>query len=202
MGATQSRARFRHSTNFDGFIAGVLTGNSYDEDGRFLPRRFRGIRRAALLQQDADFWGFEAQAHLACLHAMGGMVGINAQADYVRAEFDGGGNVPRIPPFRDGGGLFFEREGRSEDQRALRNAGQDELADHETPTDGFTMLDASATFRLLRGPAATSDVALSASNLWTDRRATTCLHQGPRPAAGPHFPADAACRAVTEEKAN
>jgi iron complex outermembrane receptor protein len=111
------------------------------------------------------FWGFEAQAHLPLAPFAGGMAGINAQTDYVRAEFDGGGNVPRIPPFRYGGGVFFEREGVQFRVDALRSSGQDDIAAHETQTSGFTMLDASATLRVLDTEDGAMDVSLSASNL-------------------------------------
>jgi iron complex outermembrane receptor protein len=117
------------------------------------------------VQEDAVFWGFEAQAHLPLVSFLGGMAGINAQADYVRAEFDSGGNVPRITPFRYGGGVFYERMGLEFRVDALHTSSQDDIAAGETPTDGFTMLDASATFRAFDWSSGALDVGISASNL-------------------------------------
>jgi iron complex outermembrane receptor protein len=152
-------------SQFDGFIAGVLTGNSYDEEGTFFPDDSGEFAELLYLQEDAVFWGFEAQAHLPLFALAGGMAGINAQMDYVRAEFDSGGNVPRITPFRYGGGVFFERNGLELRVDALHTSSQDDIAAGETPTDGFTMLDASATFRALTLEAGAIDVSISGTNL-------------------------------------
>jgi iron complex outermembrane receptor protein len=152
-------------SQFEGFIAGVLTGNSFDEEGNFFPDDSGEFAELLYVQEDAVFWGFEAQAHVPLFAFAGGMAGINAQADYVRAEFDSSGNVPRIPPFRFGGGLFYERDRLELRIDALHTSEQDDIAAGETPTDGFTMLDASATFRLLDLESSALDVAVSASNL-------------------------------------
>jgi iron complex outermembrane receptor protein len=155
-------------SDFDGFIAGVLTGNSYDEDGNFFPDDSEEFAELFYLQRDAVFWGIEGQAHLPLVALADGMAGVNVQTDYVRAEFDSGGNVPRIPPFRYGGGVFFARDGLELRVDALHTARQDDVAANETPTGGFTMLDASATFRLLDTETGALDVSLSTSNLLDD----------------------------------
>jgi iron complex outermembrane recepter protein len=157
-------------TQFDGFIAGLLSGNSYDADGNFLPGDSGEFKELFYRQRDATFWGFEAQAHLPLWSVADGNVGVDAQADYVRAEFDAGGNVPRIPPLRYGGGLFFERNGLELRAGLLHTTSQNEVALNEEPTDGYTMVNASAVFRVYDGDAGAMNVSLSGSNL-TDERA-------------------------------
>jgi iron complex outermembrane receptor protein len=157
-------------TAFDGFIAGVLTGNSYDENGNFFVGDTGAFKELFYLQRDATFRGFEAQVHLPLWDVAGGAVGIDAQADYVRAEFDGGGNVPRIPPLRYGGGVFYERNGLELRAGFLHTARQDDVAANETPTAGYTMVEASANVRVYDGDAGALDLSLSGSNL-TDETA-------------------------------
>ena len=80
-----------------------------------------------------------------------GVLTIGAMADCVRGKLAGGGDLPRIPPLRAGASLRFERGGLGlaiEAQHAFR---QREVADGERPTDGYTMLDADASYTLERG---------------------------------------------------
>jgi iron complex outermembrane receptor protein len=153
------------STSYSNFIYGMLTGNSYDEEGEFFPDDSGEFQELFYTQQDADFWGLEAQAHWHLFEGLNGRFGIDAQADYVRAEFDDGTNVPRIPPFRIGGGLFYETDRFEAKIGVLYNAEQDEVALNETPTESFTTLDASATIHLFSGPAGDVDLVLIGTNL-------------------------------------
>lgn len=153
------------SSNFDGFIAGLLTGNSYDEDGGFIPNSSGDFAELIYLQREAQFWGFEAEAHVPLFDTASGLFGIDLQADYVRAEFDVEGNVPRIPPLRYGGGVFFEADGLEITLSALHTSAQNKAAAQETTTGGFTMVDAAATYRLYDSEAGVLNLAFSASNI-------------------------------------
>lgn len=138
---------------FDNFIYDSPDGTL--EDG--LP-----VFRAA--QAKARFYGaeFEASADLATIG--GYTIKADALGDYVHARIDGFGPAPRIPPLRLLGGLSAESaklDGRVEVEwtdRARR------LAAFETPTSGFTMVNASLTWRPLDGHEGTS-VTLSANNI-------------------------------------
>ena len=154
-----------YNTNFDGFIFGHLTGNSYDADGTFFPDDSGEFKEMLYSQQDAHFWGLEGLIHWHVFEGMNGRFGVDAQADYVRATFDAGGNVPRIPPFRIGGGFFYETQRLELKVSALFHGKQDEVAQNETPTDSYTTLDASATINLYEGPGGDVDLVLSGSNL-------------------------------------
>ena len=160
------RASFSVFQNkFDGFITGLLTGNSYDEDGNFFPGDSEEFAELLYVQQDATFWGLEAQTHWHVLDIGNARAGLDLQADYVRATFDAGGNVPRIPPVRYGGGFFIESNLMELRLRVLHAEEPDKIAAHETPTPGFTTLDASAIFHLYRGPEGDLDLALFGANL-------------------------------------
>jgi iron complex outermembrane receptor protein len=153
------------STKFTGFIYGRLTGNTYDADGTFHPDDTGEFDELLYAQQDADFWGVEGLIHWHVFSGMNGRLGIDVQGDYVRAEFDDGTNVPRIPPLRLGGGVFFESSLLELKLSALHSFEQDKIAANETPTDGFTTLDASATIHLFEGTGGDVDLVLSATNL-------------------------------------
>ena len=153
-------------SHFDGFVAGVLTGNSYDAEGNRLASNSGEFAELRYQQRDADFHGFEAEAHLPLLPLGDGHAGINLQGDFVRAKFSqGDGNVPRIPPLRYGGGLFWESSRLRAEINFLRTEKQNRIAAGETATSGYTMVDASATYRLLEREVGGLDLTVSASNL-------------------------------------
>lgn len=126
-----------YSNWFDGFIYEDATGAEDDDLPVF-----------QYFQSDARFWGFEADVSARLGHVGGFDVVVDGVADYTRASIsNGGGPVPRIPPLRLLGGLelqsgSFDLRGEVEwadDQR--RNAA------FETETTGFTLVNASASWR-------------------------------------------------------
>jgi iron complex outermembrane recepter protein len=161
-GSTASFSIYR--TKFDGFIDGFLTGNTCDEEGNCGPGA-GDFDELFYRQNGAEFWGFEAQAHWHVFDIGRGRGGIDLQADYVRATLDDLGNVPRIPPLRYGGGLFYENDDLELSVNVLHAARQNKVEAHETPTDGYTTLGASAVFHVYEGQAGDVDIALIGTNL-------------------------------------
>ncbi len=137
-------------TSFDGFVFGDLTGNSYDEDGNFFGDDSAEFLELLYRQRDATFTGGEFQASVLLGEFAKGELSLDLMADAVDAEFDGGGNVPRIPPVRAGGGLRFESAVIDVYARLLHAFDQDDVAANETPTDGYTRLDAGVTWHAMR----------------------------------------------------
>jgi iron complex outermembrane receptor protein len=162
-GSTASLSVYR--TKFTGFIDGFLTGNTRDADGTFHPDDTGEFKELFYRQNDATFWGFEAQAHWHIFDIGEGRFGIDAQGDYVRATLKNLGNVPRIPPLRYGGGLFYESTLMGLKVGVMRVDKQNKIEAHETTTDGYTSLDASAIFHVYRDGGGDVDVALIATNL-------------------------------------
>lgn len=116
-------------------------------------------------QAKARYYGAEIEATLAI--ASIGDVALKADAlgDIVRATIVGAGPAPRIPPLRLLGGLSAESaaiDGRIEVEwtdKARR------LASAETPTEGFTLVNASLTFRPF-ADRQNSSIILSANNIF------------------------------------
>jgi iron complex outermembrane receptor protein len=99
-------------------------------------------------QRDARFWGAEAKAGLDIINAKDGVLTIKALADLVRANLtDGGGPVPRIQPWRAGGGLAWSSAAFDAGVNALYVGKRDKVAMGETPTDGYWNYDAQIAYR-------------------------------------------------------
>jgi iron complex outermembrane receptor protein len=70
-----------------------------------------------------------------------GFWGIDGQYDIVRATFADGSNVPRIPPQRIGGGVYFRNAEWLARVSLLHAFAQNDVAaSGETPTAGYNLL--------------------------------------------------------------
>jgi iron complex outermembrane receptor protein len=99
------------------------------------------------VQQDATFSGGEIAVTARLFEAGGFTFTGDAALDLVRAEFDDGGHPPRIPPQAVTLGLEAENPNWTGRVEVVDTAEQDRLAVFETPTDGYTFLNASLAFR-------------------------------------------------------
>lgn len=104
------------------------------------------LRQVAYAQRDTVFQGLELAASWTFLPLDEGAIGVDGRFDYVQAEFEGGGNVPRIPPLRYGLGIFFEGDDFFGRISFLRAAEQNDVALNETPTNGYIDVRAEATY--------------------------------------------------------
>src|SRR5262249_14661384 len=95
-------------THFDNYIYGALTGRSCDEEGNCMDGDAGELKELFYAQRDARFRGAEAHAEIELLQHAAGDLHLNLLADTVRATFDGGGNVPRMPPWHAGAGLSWQ----------------------------------------------------------------------------------------------
>lgn len=125
---------------FSDFIYLVDTGDSFyrEEADAFLP-----IRQWS--QSNASFRGLEGEATFHLADTDQGDWDLRVFGDTVRATLGNGGNVPRIPPSRLGAQLRWEHAGWRAALGATRNNRQDKLAQNETATAGYTLVDAHAT---------------------------------------------------------
>jgi iron complex outermembrane receptor protein len=129
---------------FKDFIYLVDTGGLwyFDEEDEYLP-----IRQWS--QRDATFRGLEGEATFHLADGDSGRWDLRAFGDTVRATLaDGGGNVPRIAPSRLGAQLRWQHGGWRASLGAIRHAKQDKVADNETPTPGYTLVDAHAAYHI------------------------------------------------------
>ena len=82
-----------------------------------------------------------------------GMFGIEGQYDIVRATFDDGTNVPRIPPQRLGGGVFYRDANWLMRVNLLHAFAQNDIAViAETPTPGYNLLKAEISYKTRLDP--------------------------------------------------
>jgi len=91
-----------------------------------------------------------------------GIWGVDAQYDFVHAVFSDGTFVPKMPPHRLGGGIYY-RDARWLARVSLLHAfAQHEFATFETPTPGYNLLSAelSYTTRLDRQAGLTPEVTV------------------------------------------
>lgn len=116
-------------------------------------------------QADARTWGFEAQARATLARWGETALSLDGSADYVRARIVGEGPAPLIPPLRMQGGAEMSNDrwtGRAEIEHGFR---QDRVAERETETPAYTLVNASLSFRPFAGNEATS-LTLSANNIF------------------------------------
>ncbi len=135
-------------TRFNGFIFKQLTGNFCEETVASCGTVTEGLELLNFEQRDARFTGAEISAQYDVAPIWRGVWGVEGQFDVVRAEFDGGGNVPRIPPVRIGGGIYYRDAQFLARVNTLTAFDQNRLGDGETSTDGYTLLNAELSYTM------------------------------------------------------
>lgn len=128
------------------------------------------------LQANARYLGFEAEGTLKVAQIGGYAINLDGVADYVRATIRGSGPAPRIPPLRLLGGVELQGDRLNLRGEVEHSFAQDRIADTETPTDGFTLVNASLSFKPIKGNDRTT-ITLSANNIFDveARRAASFL---------------------------
>ncbi|MEM7584666.1 MAG: TonB-dependent receptor [Acidobacteriota bacterium] len=126
--------------DFDDYIFMAFTGE--EEDG-FPVVIFR--------QQDAEFDGAEFRGRIELYEEDQHHVHLSLMGDVVNAELDAGGNLPRIPPMRLGGGIHYHSDSWNASAEVRWVDDQTDVGVNETPTDGYTLFNASLGYRLLFG---------------------------------------------------
>ena len=134
-------------TRFNGFIFRRLTGNTCDADTGVCGPGAGDLNEALYSQADAIFRGGEFQSQWDLIPVAKGFVGIEDQFDVVRATFTDGSNVPRIPPMRIGGGIYWRNDAWFARVRLLHAFAQNNVAPvAETPTPGYDDLRAEVSY--------------------------------------------------------
>ena len=130
------------ATRYHDFIYLAATGEVDADEG--LPL-FSYTARAA------EFVGLEAELFTPIAATESGEIDLRVFADVVRGELATGEPVPRLPPLRFGGRLQYHDERFLVGFEAARYDGQTRLAPFETPTAGYTLLNADFRWRIARG---------------------------------------------------
>jgi iron complex outermembrane receptor protein len=147
------------SNRFDDYIFESATGE--EEDGLDV---FRYVQR------DTEFQGAELAGVWELFHGEPDHLDLEFGADFVRAELrDSGQPLPRIPPRRYRLGLHYRGDRLTGRIEGVRAEEQDRVSRFETPTEGYTLLNASVGYRFLTN-IAVYDLLLRGTNL-TDEEA-------------------------------
>ncbi|HEY0682082.1 MAG TPA: TonB-dependent receptor [Steroidobacter sp.] len=109
--------------------------------------QFEDFRLIKYTQDDAEFTGVEAEA----TYRVNEMFAATVFGDYVRAELNDGGNLPRIPAARYGTRLNATAEGISGELEYYRVNEQDDIADFESVTPGYDMLNLTLSYSMGEG---------------------------------------------------
>jgi iron complex outermembrane recepter protein len=139
---------------FDGYIFDRQTGAVQDDLPVFQTS-----------QADARYFGVEFEGTLRLARIGETLINFDGVADYVRATIDSQGPAPRIPPLRLLGGIEAQSplaDGRIEVEWV---SDQDRVAAFETPTEGYTMVNASLALHPFGSRNQTS-ITLSANNIF------------------------------------
>ena len=127
-------------------------------------------------QADARYYGAEIEASLTLAQLGDFAINVDGVGDFTRARIKGGGPIPRIPALRLLGGLEAQSDSLTGRVEVEWVDGQDRIAAFETATDGYTMTNASVSFKPF-GADNGSSLTLSANNIFdvTARRHASFL---------------------------
>ena len=142
-------ARHEHAHEILGFLVGCV---ACDDDFASCGTGTEN-RQIVYQQQNATFYGAEIIGQYDILPVGNGFAGIEAQFDFVRAQFDNGTNVPRIPPYRLGGGVYLRADGWFARVNLLHAFDHQATALFETPTPGYDDLRAELSYTKAVDPA-------------------------------------------------
>lgn len=128
-------------TRYDGFIYLADTGEQID-----------GFDVLQFTQADAEFKGFELHGHIEVLHGPQSHLHLGFSYDQVDASFRASGEpLPRIPPRRGRIALVYMAERWDARAEGWWVDDQTDVAEHETPTPGYEMLNASLGYKIFAG---------------------------------------------------
>ena len=134
IGGTELRAAI-YKNWFDDFIYLADTGLEEDE-----------LPIYQFLQQDADWFGMEAEASIPLYNGESGGFIADLTGSYIRATFDDGTPVPRIPPLTLTGALEWQSDLFDIRGEVEHFAAQNRVATLEEQTEGFTHVNMSVNF--------------------------------------------------------
>jgi iron complex outermembrane receptor protein len=149
-------------TRYNGFIYRALQGfeceggssggefhcdeEGHDAGGGGGGHAHEGFDLVYFRQRDANFYGLEASAQYDVAAIWRGIWGIDGQYDFVNAKFEDGSYVPRIPPHRLGGGLYYRDANWFARAGVLHAFDQDRIGEEEIATPGYTLVSAEISY--------------------------------------------------------
>ncbi len=139
---------------FKGFIFESPTGAIED-----------GLPVFQYLQAGARYYGAEVEASVRVAQLGDYAINLDGIGDFTRARITGSGPAPRIPALRLLGGLEAQSDALTGRVEVEWVDGQDRVTTFETVTKGYTMVNASASWKPL-GADNGATLTLSANNIF------------------------------------
>lgn len=134
-------------TRFSSFIGLFNSGNLVNEEGE-TGQADSEIAEAEFKSARADFKGLEAEGKFRVYDTVG-TLDLNLRGDYVRAtNRDTGDSLPRISPLKLGFGLDYRFKSAGARLDVLRAFKQNRTDENELVTDGYTLVNATLTYKL------------------------------------------------------
>lgn len=127
--------------------------------------QFESQQLATFLARDARFSGIEGEASFNVMEGENSSLALGVFGDLVNAEFDSGGYVPRVPSSKIGAELRWFGDDWSVHLHVTRVNGQEDVAELEVPTDGYTLLSLYADYHWDVGEDSSLEVFLRGENL-------------------------------------
>jgi iron complex outermembrane receptor protein len=132
-------------TKYSGFIFRQFTGTRCGDDFDSCGVEDE-LAQVVYDQRDATFRGVEVASQWDVAPHFTGVWGIDGQFDMVRATFSDGTHVPRVPPMRVGGGVYWRDANWFARIGLLHAFPQNDIAENETPTTGYNLLKAELSY--------------------------------------------------------
>ena len=135
-------------TQFDGFIFRQVTGETCDVTIASCSPSGPGggLKQIIFGQRDATFYGAELAGEYDVTPIWNGVWGLSSQYDFVHAQFSNGEFVPRIPPHRLGGGLYYRDRNWRASVGVLHAFAQNEISLEATRTDGYSLVNLEVSY--------------------------------------------------------
>jgi iron complex outermembrane recepter protein len=144
----------------------------------------QGVELARYVQEDAAFRGFEAEVNFPLFRSGAHLSELSLFSDYVLAEFDRSGYVPRIPPLRFGGELRHSHLNWQAKLRWTEVQKQSDTGLNESASKGYSLLNFYADYHLPLGDRE-GMLFFKLNNLLDESiRSHTSLLKGIAPSAG------------------
>lgn len=149
-------------------LTGIECGHEFDEC-TVPPAPDAEFDQVFFDQRGATFYGVEIASQIDVAPLAGGMFGVDGQYDFVHAKFNDGSYVPRIPPHRLGGGLFWRNDHWFAHVSLLHAFAQNKIAAEETPTGSYNLLRAELSYRKSLENGRSVTLGLVGDNLLNER---------------------------------
>ncbi|WP_312127374.1 TonB-dependent receptor domain-containing protein [Brevundimonas sp.] len=152
----------------EGNLTGSVSAYHYDYSDYIFANtldRHEDFRLIRYEQADARFTGIEAEL----TQKLNPWLSATVFGDYVRAELKGGDNLPRIPGGRLGARLSAFQGPWSGDVEYTRVFKQDRIADYETETPGYDLVNATLAYDFDVSDTIGAQVFLRGANLLDEK---------------------------------